>query len=192
VPGDELDRLDELAGELVRLRAMTVHDIDAMAPFDRDTQGVRQSGETFIPRSPDVHRRTVEEWLARPNPGDTAGWVIEVLATREAAGSMNVGRASPRNGRFSYGIGLGAPHRNQGYGSEAITLLLRFYFGELRYQKCDTTIYAFNDGSLRLHERLGFQVEGRIRRAVFTAGEHHDEIVVGITAEEFFARHGGR
>lgn len=39
-----------------------------------------------------------------------------------------------------------------------------------------------------MHEKLGFQVEGRVRRAVFTGGALHDEILVGITAEEFLAQ----
>lgn len=102
-------------------------------------------------------------------------------------GSLSVGRASARHGRFGYGLGLGAEHRRRGFGSQAVSLLLRFYFGELRYRKCDTSIYAFNEPSLRMHEQLGFQVEGRIRDAIFTRGEYHDEIIVGITAHEFFS-----
>lgn len=39
-----------------------------------------------------------------------------------------------------------------------------------------------------MHERLGFQVEGRIRDAIFTSGAYHDEVIVGITADEFFDR----
>jgi RimJ/RimL family protein N-acetyltransferase len=187
---DDLDRLDELAGRLVRLRAMTVDDIDALMVFDRDSDGARRWGETNLPRSPEATRTATEERLAKPPVGDTGVFVIEVIADRAVAGTTSVGRANPRHGRFSYGIGLGEPYRNKGYGTEAITLLLRFYFAELRYEKCDTSVYSFNDGSLRVHERLGFQVEGRVRRAIFTAGEHHDEIMVGITAEEFFARHG--
>jgi RimJ/RimL family protein N-acetyltransferase len=41
-----------------------------------------------------------------------------------------------------------------------------------------------------MHRKLGFQDEGRIRRAIFTNGRHFDTIVLGMTAEEFFARHG--
>jgi RimJ/RimL family protein N-acetyltransferase len=91
-------------------------------------------------------------------------------------------------GRFSHGLAIGAGHRRQGFGTEAVGLLLRFYFGELRYQKCDTSIYGFNDASLAMHEKLGFQIEGRVRRAVFARGEYHDELIVGITADEFFER----
>ena len=41
---------------------------------------------------------------------------------------------------------------------------------------------------MRLHERLGFQAEGRIRRTAYTAGAHHDALIYGMTAEEFRER----
>jgi RimJ/RimL family protein N-acetyltransferase len=103
---------------------------------------------------------------------------------------MGVGRADRRNRVFSYGIALGLPHRRQGYGTEAVVLLLRFYFAELNYQKCDTTVYAFNESSLAFHERLGFQVEGTCRRNIFTRGRYHDVVLVAMTREEFDAHHG--
>ena len=110
---------------------------------------------------------------------------IERACTRLVA--LYADSADRRNGVFSYGIGLGHHHRGKGYGAEAVVLLLRFYFAELGYQKCDTWVYAFNEVSLALHRGFGFIEEGRLRRTVYTAGAHHDEVYLGLTAEEFFA-----
>lgn len=184
-----LDELDEFSGKLVRLRGLRTEDGAAFLAMDRDTDGARRWGETNLPRTDDRARAWIEEQVTKNRSDDTAYLVIERLEDEAVVGSINVGRASPRHGRFGYGVGIGSEYRRLGYGTEAITLLLRFYFGELRYQKCDTSIYSFNLESLRLHEKVGFQTEGRIRRAIFTAGEFHDEIVVGITSDEFFALH---
>lgn len=188
----DLDALDEFAGRLVRLRGLRRDDGPAFLAMDRDTGGARRWDETHVPRTDDRTAAWLEGEVTRDRSDDTAFLVIERLDDGAVLGSINVGRAAPRHGRFGYGLGIGREFRRQGYGTEAITLLLRFYFGDLRYTKCDTSIYAFNDESIRLHEKLGFRTEGRIRQAIFTAGEHHDEIVVGITADEFFARHGRR
>ena len=184
-----LDGLDELAGRLVRLRGPRTEDGPAFLALDRDTEGTRRWNETSLPQTDERSRAWLEREVAEVRTDGRAFLVIERLEDQAVVGPLRVWRASARNGRFSYGIAVGHDFRGAGYGSEAIVLLLRFYFGELRYQKCDTTIHAYNEGSLRLHERLGFQVEGRIRRATFTAGAFHDELVVGITAEEFAARH---
>ena len=74
--------------------------------------------------------------------------------------------------------------------SEAVRLVLRWAFGEARYQKCDVTIYEFNEASVAFHRHLGFAEEGRRRRAVYTAGGFYDELLFGITAEEFWAGEG--
>ncbi len=46
-------------------------------------------------------------------------------------------------------------------------------------------MYAFNEPSIKLHEKLGFTLEGRVRRAHFSGGSYHDELLYGMTAEEF-------
>lgn len=66
--------------------------------------------------------------------------------------------------------------------------MLGYLFGERRYQKCTVGVYAFNEGSVAFHQALGFREEGRIRRAHFSAGRHWDEVVLGLTAEEYAER----
>jgi RimJ/RimL family protein N-acetyltransferase len=180
--------LDELAGALVRLRAPKLTDLDAFDSF-RDSDGERRWGQTELPRSPERSQAWLEELVNRKREDDTAFLVVE-SRDLEVAGSITVGRADRRNGVFSYGIGLTAPHRGKGFGTEAIVLLLRFYFGELGYQRCETEIYGFNEPSLSLHQRLGFVVEGTKRRALYTQGRHHDVVLVGMLREEFEGAHG--
>ncbi len=70
--------------------------------------------------------------------------------------------------------------------------MLNFYFRELRYQKVLVTCYAFNEASIKLHESFGFQHEGRIRRMIFTNGQYHDALLMGMTVEEFTTRQEAR
>jgi RimJ/RimL family protein N-acetyltransferase len=55
----------------------------------------------------------------------------------------------------------------------------------LGYQQATVSVYSVNVVSAHLHEKLGFQLEGRIQRTVFTDGELCAELVYGLTAEEF-------
>lgn len=43
--------------------------------------------------------------------------------------------------------------------------------------------------SLKLHMQLGFTEEGRRRRRQFFAGEFHDLVLMGVTADKFTAAH---
>jgi RimJ/RimL family protein N-acetyltransferase len=87
-----------------------------------------------------------------------------------------------------YGIAVLPQHQRKGYASEAIRLVLRYYFGERRYQKCTVEVFSFNEPSQRLHEALGFTLEGRLRRMIYTNGVFYDALLYGITREEFEAQ----
>ena len=89
---------------------------------------------------------------------------------------MNTHSCDTRHGTFKYGVAIFREHWRKGYASEAVKLLLGYYFEELRYQKVMAHIYAFNESSIQLHERLGFKQEGRLRNMVFTQGRHFDEL----------------
>ena len=97
----------------------------------------------------------------------------------------------PIAGMALFQLGLGLPNARWGKGDakEAMLLVLRDMFHERRYQKCNIEVYDFNTRALALYHRLGFQDEGCLRRNYFTNGEYHDEIILGMTREEFDARY---
>jgi len=76
-------------------------------------------------------------------------------------------------------------HQRKGYASEAIRLVLRYFFEELRYHKATVQVYAFNEASIRLHQKLGFQEEGRSRDMIYTQGRYVDELTFGLTFDEW-------
>ena len=108
--------------------------------------------------------------------------------------NMQIDRHHAKNLAADY-VNRGNAHEDKGNieqaiadASEAIRLVLRYYFDELGFQKCNVGVYSFNEASIRLHEKLGFTREGVQRRSIFTRGQYYDNILFGITAEEFHAR----
>lgn len=173
-------------GETIRLRPVEADDWPAFAAWDHDDASSRASYLINFPRSAEGTRKWVEEAAGQEYRGDRFRWVIARL-DGTAAGTINTHACDARNGTFSYGLAIGADHRGHGYAGRAIRLVPRFYFQELRYQKATVYVYGFNEPSQRLHERLGFQVEGRLRRMIYSMGTYHDTLVYGLTAEEFAA-----
>jgi RimJ/RimL family protein N-acetyltransferase len=173
-------------GARVRLRAVEPSDADIHYLWNRDSDMSRGVDYLWPPSSRESQRRWAEAASTRKDPNEGLELVIETL-DGEHAGTINAHHCDRRTGCFSYGVAIRPEHQRRGYATEAILLLLRYYFEELRYQKCTVDVYDFNDASIRLHERLGFQLEGRLRRIVFTRGRHHDALMYGLTVEEFQA-----
>lgn len=173
-------------GSLVRLRAGEPDDWETLWRWNRDSEHLRYLDRIHPPQSQAAVRRWGEESATRQPKDDEFGAVIENLAG-EPVGTLGTHDCDLTAGTFSYGIAIAQQHRRQGYAKETIDLMLRYFFEERRYHKAWVHIYSFNDASIQLHERLGFQREGRLRQMLFTCGQHHDVIVMGLLADEYAA-----
>ena len=142
-----------------------------------------------FPQSQEAVKRFAEQAALKGPEEDNFRFVIE-NSEQEVVGDITTHHCDQRTGNFSWGINIIQDHRRKGYASEALPLVMRYYFQELRYQKVTVHIASFNEASIKLHERLGFQQEGCIRRALYTDGQYFDDLVFGLTKEEFAARHG--
>jgi RimJ/RimL family protein N-acetyltransferase len=171
-------------GELVRLRAVEPDDWVIFHDWDNDLEFSRYTDEVLFPTSREWVRKWVADMAVAAPKDDEFRWMIETL-DGEVVGTINSYTCKRRMGTFRYGISIVREHRRKGYATEAIGLVLAYFFRELRYQKVNVEIYDFNEPSLLLHRHLGFREEGRLRRMIRTAGTYHDEIILGMTAEEF-------
>ncbi len=185
------DAANAWTGEFVRLRAMEPGDSEQFLAFEVDSEGQRLGYQANIPRS--AHRLGLwakEQAERQPDNANLNGfWVIEDLASSTVAGDINVHGTDQRNGNFEYGIYLGPTFRGGGLAADALKLLLRHYFDELRFHRVSGVVYAFNEPSQRFHERFGFRLEGRLSEYHYTAGRYHDVLWYGMTAAEFWAKY---
>lgn len=173
----------------IRLRGLEPTDWETFFAWNRDdTESSRTIDYVWFPQSREASRQWAQTESLKRGENDQYFFVIETLAG-VIVGTINSHSCELRNGTFGYGVGIIAEHQRKGYASEAIILMLRHFFGERRYQKCTATVYAFNESSIKLHERLGFTLEGRLRRMIYSNGHYHDLLYYGITAEEFAARY---
>ena len=177
-------------GKKVRLRAIEPADADRLFEWNQDTDMTRSLYRVPFPQSKEANLRWVQETSARGPQNDNYFWVIENLAG-EMVGTLSTHSCEPRNGSFKYGLAILDEHKRAGYASEAIRLMLRYYFGELRYQKVVAEVYGFNEDSISFHESMGFVLEGRLRQMIYTGGAYHDMLMFGMTSEEFGAAHDG-
>jgi RimJ/RimL family protein N-acetyltransferase len=94
----------------------------------------------------------------------------------------------PRNRHAWFGITIGDRSAwGKGFGTEATGLMLRLAFQTLNLNRVFLHVYEFNERGRHVYEKLGFQVEGRLRQDVYRAGRYWDTIVMGILRDEWLA-----
>lgn len=172
-------------GKHIRLRAIEPGDAETFFRWNQDSE--RNANLDF--QWPPTSLAAMQTWAAveaqRKLENDTFRWVIEDLAGTPV-GSIDTHHVSPHDGVFSYGLDIAVEHRRKGYASEAIHMVLSYYFEELRYQKVNVVVHSNNPESIKLHEALGFQREGVLRRSFFSQGQYFDVLCFGMTKEEFY------
>ncbi|MGN9838174.1 GNAT family N-acetyltransferase [Nonomuraea sp. H19] len=179
-------------GERVRLRAREPEDWEAFHAFEEDSDAVRNGWRLHPPTSAAYAKKQSTEQAEEQLDLDEFSLVIATRDGDVPVGSINTHQVDRDHGTFLYGIAIGTPHHRKGYASDAIVLLLRYMFFERRFQKAEAWVYSSNEPSLALHRRLGFVEEGRRRRSRYANGRYDDEVLFGMTIEEFTERYGAR
>ncbi len=175
-------------GEKVRLRPLRIDDAEQsfISSLDSPSRQLLQLG-IELPTSVALLKVTLEKYVSCKDADGVIVFAIENLEG-EHIGGISLHSRDEKNGLFSFGVVIDRQHRRQGYAEDAVGIMLKYGFWERRYQKCNSACVDTNEGSIRLHKKLGFLDEGRRRRQFFFNGEYHDDILFGLTREEFDTR----
>jgi RimJ/RimL family protein N-acetyltransferase len=79
------------------------------------------------------------------------------------------------------GVLIGEPDdRGQGFGQEAVRLILDFGWRDLNLHRVGLFVIGENLAALRAYAKAGFQVEGTLRQASYVDGAFRDITVMGV------------
>jgi len=114
---------------------------------------------------------------------------IRARADSRLLGFAEINYISWTNGSGFIRLGVGAAaDRRQGYGAEALGLLLYYAFSELNLYRLSALIPAYNFAALNLFRAYGFSEEVRRRQALERDCQTWDLLHYGLLADEWKAR----
>jgi RimJ/RimL family protein N-acetyltransferase len=172
-------------GDKIRLRPLKVEDAEQsyIDSLDSPSRQMLQLG-IELPTSIEKQKEVLEKYAGCKDVDGIIIFAIENL-DGELIGGISLHSRNRKNGTFSMGLIINAPYRKKGYAEDAARILLRYCFNERRYQKCNTACIDTNEASVGLLKKLGFVDEGRRRKQFYLNGQYHDDLLFGLTKEEF-------
>jgi RimJ/RimL family protein N-acetyltransferase len=183
-----IDLPDVLEGERVIVRPWEDDDSDDL--WDA-IDSSREHLEAWMPwvdryRNPDnaleYCRRSRARWMLRE---DLPVAIVE-RATGRVVGGSGIHRPDWKYRLFEIGYWLREDAQGRGYASETVQLLTRMAFDDLDANRVELRIDTTNVSSLRIAERLGFVLEGTLRRKMPAPGsEPADMHVLALLPEEY-------
>lgn len=91
----------------------------------------------------------------------------------------------PKHKRAEIGYWLGKKYRGRGYVTEAVKLVLKFAFQELKLNRVQTHTTVKNEASRKVMERCGFRYEGTLRKYEMLKGKLVDIVMFSMLKSEF-------
>jgi len=175
-----------LKSKNVILRPVKRSDISYFLKWFNDPEVVQYLG-LYLPMTEMGEEKFIEE-LGTTRARSDVILVIEAIEGDSAKPIGNCGlhgiNAKDHNALFGITIGE-KEYWSKGYGTEAARLIINYGFQQLNLHRISSYAFAFNERSIKLHKKVGFREEGRLRQAMFKNGQYHDEVQFGILREEW-------
>lgn len=187
---DAAQPIVNIRGERVALGPLHRGLLPLLERWENDFQTIDLGGDDPRPMTAEAVAAAWEPLLC----GEREAWLgfaIYSLPELRPIGVMNIRDYTNPHGTAEFGITIGDPvDRGQGYGTEAVRLLLDYAFTVLGVHNVWLDTPAYNLGAIRAYEKAGFREIGRRRGARVLAGKRCDVVLMDCVADEF-VRPGG-
>jgi len=176
-----------LKGKKVVLRPIRRSDKELFLKWFNDLE-VIQFLSPYLPITEGSEEKWIEETMVKQRPAFTIEAILKNRKTKPI-GSCDIHEIKEKDRRGEFGIMIGEKDFwGRGYGTEAAQLVITYSFQSLNLHKISSAAYAFNERSIKMHEKVGFKREGRRREQIFKNGKYHDDIVFGLLRRDWIKK----
>lgn len=172
----------KLMGERIYLSPMCVEDAEKYVEWFCDFKLTDGTGKSACLMNVEAEREWIEEKLKNQD----LQFAIVSLENDELIGQCGFNEINYQNRTGTVGILIGEEkNRSNGYGAEALKLLLDYGFRYLNLNNVMLTVKSFNERAINCYKKVGFREFGRRRESYFLNGKYYDDVYMDILAEEF-------
>ena len=175
----------ELHTDRLILRDFVFEDWPVVLAYQRDPRYLRYTH--WSDRSPEDVQSFVQMFLdqqpARPRLKYQLAVVLK--ASGQLIGNCGIRLQEDEAHQADIGYELSPQHWGRGYATEAARAIVRFGFTELNVHRIWAWCIAENTASARVLEKLGMQLEGRLRETEYFKDRWWDTLVYGMLDTEW-------
>lgn len=164
-----------LQGNTIYLRALEPEDLEFVYAIENDTS-IWEVSNTQTPYSKFLIRQYLENAHQDIYQAKQLRLAICKNEDGQTVGLIDLFEYDPRNNRAGVGIIIQKEHdRKQGFGNEALGLIIGFAFSQLNLHQLFANIGLKNEASLQLFANFGFRQVGVKKDWNVIDGHYQDE-----------------
>ena len=171
----------KLVGERIYLSPRSTEDVEIFTEWLNDFETTDYTGRSFMLYTLEAEKKYLEE-----NTDAEATFSIIDMKKDKMIGVVGIENINHIKRKGTLGVFIGdKAYRENGYGTEAIRLVLDFGFNYLNLNNIKLDVLEFNKRAIACYKKCGFKEYGRRRQSEFLNGKYYDTIEMDILAEEF-------
>lgn len=177
----QLSRYNQLNGERILLRPMTLEDAEDMYEYASDDETVRfvfDKHENLEATKKNIANHFMKEPLGK--------YAIELKETGKMMGTIDL-RLKKGENSAEIGYTLNKKFWGNGYITEAGKLILTLGFEKLSLERIFACYDVGNPASGKVMERLGMTYEGTLRKNRIHKERYIDDVYYAILKQDYFA-----
>ncbi len=171
-----------ISGERIDLRTVEKDDIEFLKSNINDPK-VRKDLGQYRPYNRDKEEEFVENISSGKE--DQVHLLITDSEDGERIGVISLFEINKKSGNAEIGLWITPEHQEEGFGTEATKLIVKYGFDELRMHRLSARVFDDNPKSINIWEKLNFKKEGIIREGSFKDGKYVNVLIYGILKKEW-------
>lgn len=179
-----------LKGEKIELRPVTKADLNNQFKWRNNEEfaNMAAGSEAYLYNNTPLEMMEAyyEKNLTTVDKND--GCVFSVYALHDG---KHIGKCDYRDVNIitrtaTIGLSIGEKdYWNQGYGSDVIKTLIRHLFNSLNLRRVQLDTWSGNERAIRVYQKCGFEIEGRLKENEYVDGKYYDTIIMGLLRSNF-------
>ena len=171
----------KLKGDRIYLSPINTEDVEQYTQWLNDLDVTISLGNPGVIYGIEKEREAIEQMIK----GGT-DFAIVTHDEDRLIGNCGLFSITERNRKATMGIMIGDKNYwDQGYGREAIELLLNYGFNILNLHNIMLSVYSFNKRAIKCYLTIGFKEIGKRREAYILGKRKYDEILMDMLADDF-------
>ena len=136
-------------------------------------------------KNDDITLMVITDWMEQYSKDDYYQWAIELKDIHEVIGSMACTDVYENINAVDIGYCIGKKWWNQGITSQALSMVIKFLFDEVDFNRIDAYHDPENPHSGMVMKKAGMQYEGTFRKYHLTNRGISDVCVYSILKEDY-------
>jgi len=135
-----------------------------------------------------VTKNVLEDWIKNYSKNDFYQWAIVPKDINEPVGSIGIVSKNDKIKMVHFGYCIGKKWWNKGFTSEALSILIKYFFEEINVNRIESRHDPNNPNSGKVMIKCGMKYEGSKRQADWNNQGVCDSVEYAILAEDYFKK----